>query len=324
MTQSVESGSTLTVGATETLAVNSELNNSGTVENSGTVALTGGLSQAGDAGGVAVPGGAGQSLRSSAGRRRASATVSGAILPGVFIRTESLTAQLRPASVSVSATTVSFTTDATPDVLTTALAERGETEVDRRRAFGGVVEHVSTDGRTSARVSPDSETRQAIGSFDGFVTGFSSAQSAPEFESVSVDVTRVKTLSADAPTVKAGAEFTLSRVNRAGAVGFETEAVRGAEREGDGLRLSLRVSPSQAAAVISLFPTVEGAVERQTVDGDSFYSDTTGGDLRVSLDSPTTADDGLSGEWVVSDWELSLVGVGSRPWEGSIQLQRPR
>lgn len=271
-----------------------------------------------------APAAASGTVSTSGGRATATAAVTlGGRIPGWALRLPSEFIPLRPDETAITAEQIALTTTATPQNAVAPIRARDVTDVDSQEGFGGAARFVDNSGRAPVEIGAGQVADSVVGLTDVFLTGLDTEETAPGKRAVDLQLQRTEIPVAEDVTEMSDTDWLIEREDGSGAVGFARDTFQPVQRPDTGLELVGRCTTPQAAAVHDLFPRVRAAVERSVPDGPDFWADTTpDNSLSVTLSVPTDADASLAGEYVVAEWELVEVGVGDRPWELTLVLQR--
>jgi len=268
--------------------------------------------------------GASGTVSTSGGRTTATATVAlGGRIPGWALRLPSEFIPLRPEEAAITAEQIALTTTATPQTAVAPIRARDVTDVNSQEGFGGAARFIDNSGRSPVKIGAGQVADSVVGLTDVFLTGLDTEEVAPGKRAVDLQLQRTQIRVAEDVTETSDTDWLIEREDGSGAVGFARDTFQPVQRPDTGLELVGRCTTPQAAAVHDLFPRVRAAVERSVPDGPDFWADTTpDNSLSVTLSVPTDADASLAGDYVVAEWELVEVGVGDRPWELTLVLQR--
>lgn len=186
--------------------------------------------------------------------------------------------------------------------------------------YGGGWELVDDQGRAdSVTVTPPSEMRPPLDTFEGFIQSYNEQQLSASRYGIDLTVQRLSERTNAYPVVnESGGAWTLGVSN--GTLALNTEQVSRAGQRGSttggAYSVSLFVSDVEAGALADSWG-VPGAVTNRSVgDGEDFPVDTSPGKRQsIILVAPNDATM-PSGEYVIRDWQLSRnVPGGRRRWQ---------
>lgn len=223
--------------------------------------------------------------------------------------------------IQVGPQTVSLTFLADRDALSSWRAYDRAGDLDVTTGYAGSYRARDRGSDTSVTVDPPADDKPPLSTVDGYVAGYEEAQQAPDRVAITLTVQRSSNRSSVYGTVsQSGGDWTLDLDT--GTLALAAGQVSPADQSGSPAagewELALRLSDTQAGALLDNVGYPDAVVERPVPDGDTFVVDANGRQT-VTISAPSGAV--LSdGDYYVRDWSLSARSFGDRRWLAELSL----